>query len=75
MIVREFLMTREDGVSLYKTYSDKGFNIKQIETGFVYGEAVDVEGALYTYEELETNIENNDEISADEFMALVEEAL
>lgn len=76
MIVREFLMTREDGVNLYLTYSDKGYPIKQIETGIVYEDAVDVEGAPYTYEEFVEGIENaEEEISAEEFMTLVEEML
>ena len=76
MIVREFLKTREDGVNLYLTYSDKGFDIRQIETGFIYGDAVDVEGAPYTYEEVETSTGISDEeISAEELMALMEEVL
>lgn len=76
MIVKEFLATREDGVNLYITYSDKGYPIKQIETGIVYGDAVDIEGAPYTYEEFIEEIENaEEEISAEEFMTLVEEML
>lgn len=51
MIVREFYKTREDGVNLYRTYSDTGYFIKQNPTGVVYSEAIDVEGAPYTYEE------------------------
>lgn len=51
MIVREFYKTREDGVNLYRTYSDTNHYIKQMETGNVYSEAVDVEDAPYTYEE------------------------
>lgn len=57
MIIREFYLTREDGVNLYKTYSDQGFKIKQIETGVVYDEAIDVENAPYTYEETDELIE------------------
>lgn len=51
MIKREYYTTREDGVRLFRTYSDTGHYIKQIETGAVYEEAVDVENANYTYEE------------------------
>ena len=80
MIVKEFLATREDGVNLYITYSDKGYPIRQIETGVIYEDAVDVEGAPYTYEEFieetDEEIENaEEEISAEEFMTLVEEML
>ena len=51
MIKKEFYRTREDGVNLYKSYSDAGFYIKQVETGVEYEEAIDVENAPYTYEE------------------------
>lgn len=51
MIVKEYYTTREDGVVLYRTYSDTGHYIKQIETGAIYEEAVDIENANYTYEE------------------------
>ena len=51
MIKKEFYKTRSDGVNLYKTYSDKGYLIKQVETGELYQEAIDVENAPYTYEE------------------------
>lgn len=51
MIKREFYETRNDGVSLYRTYSDINHYIKQVETGNVYSEAIDTEDANYTYVE------------------------
>lgn len=57
MIVREFYRVREDGVVLYRTYSDSDYYIRQVETGAVYSEAIDVESAPYTYEETEEKIE------------------
>lgn len=51
MIVTEYFMTRKDGVVLNRTYSDAGFYILQNETGIKYSEAVDVEGAPFTYAE------------------------
>ena len=51
MIQREFYTQRKDGVKLYRTYSDAGMMIRQNETGAEYAEAVDVEGASYTYTE------------------------
>lgn len=84
MIVKEFFMTREDGVNLYRTYSDQGFMLRQIETGILYGEPIDIEDAPYTYKETDELIEKDgrykptlapDEISAEEFLALIEEAL
>lgn len=57
MIQREFYTQRKDGVKLYRTYSDAGMMIRQNETGVEYAEAIDVEGAPYTYTETETPIE------------------
>lgn len=57
MIKREYFKTRKDGVNLYKTYSDEGYKIKQIETDNIYDEAIDVENAPYTYEETDEKIE------------------
>ena len=51
MIKKEYYKTRNDGVKLYRTYSDTGLTIKQKETGNIYEEAIDVENAPYTYEE------------------------
>ena len=64
MIIKEYFSTREDGVKLYKTYSDEGFYIRKVGTEEVYDEAIDVENAPYQYEETETTIleETNSEI-------------
>ena len=51
MIQREFYTQRKDGINLYRTYSDSNLMIRQVETGDVYTEAIDVESAAYTYEE------------------------
>lgn len=59
MIVKEFYKQRNDGVNLYRTYSDEDFYIKQNETGNIYDEAIDVENAPYTYSETEERIEDN----------------
>ena len=57
MIIKEFYMTRSDGVNLFRTYSDEGRNMLQNETGIVYAEAVDVESAPYTYKEIEDGVD------------------
>ena len=77
MIIKEFYKTRNDGVNLYRFYSDAGYIMLQTETGATYSEAIDVEDAPFTYEETDMLIEgyNPNEISAEEFMKLVEEAL
>ena len=51
MIKKEYLETRADGVKLYRTYSDTNHYIRQVETGNIYFDAIDIEGAPYTYEE------------------------
>ena len=60
MIVREYYLTREDGIRLFRTYSDAGFNIIRND-GAEYDEAIDVEGAPYTYTE-STNKRETDDI-------------
>lgn len=60
MIIKEFYRTRKDGVNLYRTYSNNKLMIKQVETGNVYAEAIDVESAVYTYEETDIPIEEDE---------------
>ena len=62
MIIKEFYKTREDGVNLYRTYSDKSFQIHKIGTDEVYDEAIDIESAPYTYEETSIPIGIEDHI-------------
>jgi hypothetical protein len=57
MIKQELYAVRNDGVKLFKTYSDENFKIRQIETGAVYDAAIDVENAPFTYEETEEKIQ------------------
>lgn len=56
MIIKDFYRTREDGVNLYRTYSDNGMQILQNETGKTYNTAIDVENAPYTYTETDEPI-------------------
>ena len=62
MIKKEFYLKRSDGVNLYRTYSDEYFNIKQIETGNIYDEAIDVESSNHSYEETDIPIEGEESI-------------
>lgn len=57
MIVREYYATREDGVVLFRTYSDEGKKIMQKPTMVVYDEAIDVENAPYEYVETDELID------------------
>lgn len=61
MIKKELYMTRSDGVKLYRTYSDSGKGLLQIETGTTYSEAIDVENTAYTYQEVELAEDKIDE--------------
>ncbi len=56
-IVKEFYKTRNDGVNLYRTYSDEDYKIKKVGTDEIYDEAVDVENAPYEYEETTEKVE------------------
>lgn len=64
MIKTEFYTKREDGIDLYRTYSDENKYILQVETGIEYDEAIDVAdengNIKYTYEETEKEIERED---------------
>lgn len=62
MIVREFFMQREDGVKLFRTYSDLNMMIKQHPTEILYNEAIDVETAPYYYEETDIPIEESEAV-------------
>ena len=61
MIKREFYKERNDGVKLYKTYSDENYKIQKVGTDEIYDEAIDVFPIQYNYEETseKVEIENN----------------
>jgi hypothetical protein len=67
MVIKEEYKTRADGVKLIRTYSDEGRQILQNETGNVYTEAIDVEGAPYTY----TETGEPAELTAEEALAII----
>jgi hypothetical protein len=46
-----------------------GFMVKQVQTGYFYSEAIDVEGAPYTYEETDKLIEFEEEDNGKEVYA------
>jgi len=70
MIINEFYREREDGVKLYKTYSDANMMILQEQTGNMYSEAIDVDYAGYTYVETDIPIEE-DESSDSEILDIL----
>ncbi|MBR5298528.1 MAG: hypothetical protein IKU29_11785 [Parabacteroides sp.] len=62
MIVREFYLTRSDGVKLFKTYSDSNKKIKKVGTDDKYIVAIDVESANWTYVETDEEIQPDPEL-------------
>lgn len=67
MIVAEYL----NNGTLVKHYSDRGFEIEQVETGERYGEAVDLVPCRYTYIEVEKYEDSGEEISAEEALTII----
>ena len=57
MIVKEFYMTRNDGVNLFLTKSTDGLKIRKVGTNEIYDEAIDIEIIEYQYEETDELIE------------------
>jgi hypothetical protein len=58
MVKKEYYTTRNDGVRLFKSYSDQNLHIRKVGTDEVYSEAIDVETAPYIYEETDIPIES-----------------
>lgn len=71
MIAKKFYKTREDGVNLYRTYSDEQYKILQVETGEIYDEAIDEENVIFTYVETDEKVEILEMI--EEMMEIIEE--
>lgn len=71
MVLTEFL---NDG-TLIKHYSDKGLILLQVETGVKYADPVDVVPCRYTYTETDEPIEEEEEVTGDEFLRMVQEVL
>ena len=61
MIVKVFYKKREDGVNLYRTYSDKSMQIRKVGTNEIYDEAIDVENSGFEYTETDILIETDRE--------------
>lgn len=47
--------------TLVRHYSDSGMMIRQVETGVLYSDAVDVSPCRYSYEETDTPVEQTTE--------------
>ena len=60
MIVKEFYREKQDGIKLYKTYSDENKYIIKVGTDEEYIEAVDLEDAPYSYVETDKYIQTQE---------------
>lgn len=63
MIIKEFYRARNDGINLYRTYSDANVKIQKVGTDEVYDEAIDVENAPFYYIETAEPIERGIELN------------
>lgn len=71
MIVQETFRVSPDSWELVKTWSDAGFMIRQVETGAIYEEAIDIYPCPYTYEETDEPIGGDGEIDAQETLDIL----
>lgn len=69
MIKKEFFKTREDGVRLYRTYSDTDHKIRNKRTSEVYTDAIDIVEDE-EYEEMEDYIELEGASTYEEVLAV-----
>lgn len=60
-----------DGRMLVKTYSDKGYMIRQIETGYLYEEATDPVDMHREYEETDISVGGDEEISDSDALSII----
>lgn len=73
MLKHEFYQTREDGVKLYRTYSDQELMIRKNSTDEVYTEAVDVENSGFNYTETDIPIPEEEELTVGDALLMLKE--
>jgi hypothetical protein len=56
MIKKEIYITREDGVKLYRTFSDTDHKLRKVADGAIYDEAIDISEGV-EYEEVDGYVE------------------
>lgn len=57
-------------VQVIRHYSDNNLRLRQIETGLLFDDAVDIMPCQFTYEETDIPIEDR-EIDAEEFLEII----
>lgn len=72
MIKTEYL---NDG-TLIKHYSDEGKVLRQVETGAIYSEPIDVVPCAFTYEEVDEVVDGDEEeVTGEEVLEMLEGVL
>lgn len=56
-VIRKYYMTRNDGMKIFRSYSDKDVYIRKEGTDLTDVEMYDVEGAIFEYVETDVPIE------------------
>jgi hypothetical protein len=73
MLINEFYNTREDGIRLYRVYSDEDMMIRKDGTDETYSEAIDVENSGFTYSETDIPIKDGGELTVDDTLDMLKE--
>lgn len=73
MIKKEHYRTREDGVELYRTYSDTDHLIKKVSDGVTYGDAIDI-SENEEYEEVDGYVDLEGPDSYEEILEVTEKS-
>lgn len=73
MLRAEYYKTREDGVDLYRTYSDSDMMIRKDGTEELYIEAIDVEDSGFTYTETDMPVEDDRELTVGDTLEMLSE--
>lgn len=70
--IREYFKTRQDGIRLYRTYSDE-YMIQKVGTEETYLEAIDIENSENTYTETDIPLEPEEQAALDDAMKMLNE--
>ena len=73
MLKNEYYMTREDGVELFRSFSDTGMMIRKDGTQELYSEAIDVSGTANTFTETDIPVEDESEPTVEDLLVMLGE--
>ena len=72
-VIREYYMTRNDGVKIFRSYSDKDVYIRKEGTDLTDVEMYDVEDEHFVYVETDTPIEAEEDLTVADALAMLGE--